>query len=95
MTVTTFCGDETSLGGPNLIFEGGQAPYELISLKGGEENGDVYKNGVGLGSVSGVCDRVHYRQQFLYHVDRYQARPCSFPADAENHSPRRYDPGAF
>jgi hypothetical protein len=43
--------------------------FRIDSLEGREENGDVYKNGVGLGRVSGVCGRVLFRQQFLYHVE--------------------------
>jgi hypothetical protein len=67
----------------------------LILWRGGEENGDVYKNGVGLGRVSGVCDRILYRQQFLYHEDRYLAGFNGLLADAGNHSPREYILGAF
>jgi len=66
-------------------------------MEGREENGDVYKNGVGLVSASGVWDRGYYRQQFLYHVDRYLARLYGLLADAgwKNHSPRIVIPGAF
>ena len=67
----------------------------MTPWKGGEGNGDVYKNGVGLGSVYGVCDRVRYRQHFLYHVDRYLGRLYGLLADAGNHSPRTVFPGAF
>ena len=94
MTVINFSGNETSIGGPNLIQRANKS-FRIVSLEGGEENGDVYKNGVGLGSASGVCDRVHYRQQFLYRVDRYLANLYGLLADARNHSPRIVFTGAF
>jgi hypothetical protein len=67
----------------------------LTPWKGGEENGDEYKNGVGLGSASGVCDRVYDRLRFLYRVGRYLARLYGLLADAGNRSPRILFLGAF
>ena len=68
---------------------------ELIPWKGGEENGDECKNGVGLGSASGVCDRVYDRLQFLYRVDRYIARLYGLLAEAGNQAPGLYFRGLF
>ena len=95
MTVTIFSWNETSLMWPEPNYQGRTSPFELIPWTGGEENGDEHKNGVGLGSASGVCDRVYDRLQFLYRVDRYLARLCGLLTDPENHGPRKYNPGAF
>lgn len=49
---------------------------------------------MGVGSASGVCDRC----QFLNRLDeqiKYLSRLCGLLADAENLSPRKYNPGAF
>jgi len=67
----------------------------LNPWKGGEENGDEQKNGVGLGSASGVCNRVYDRLRLLYRVDRYVAGLYGLLADAGNFSPRIVFPGAF
>jgi hypothetical protein len=50
--------------------------FRIDSQEGGG-NGeiyDVYKNGVDLGSASGVCGGVYDRRQYLYRVDWYLAR---------------------
>ena len=80
---------------PEPNYQGRTSPFELIPWTGGEENGDEHKNGVGLGSASGVCDRVHDRLRFLYRVGRYLARLYDLLGDAGNRSPRVVFLGAF
>jgi len=92
-TGAIFFRNETSSGGPNLIPRVKKS-FRFDSLEGREKNGDEYKNGVGLGSASGICGRVYDRLQFLYRVDRYLARLDGLLAGAGNHSPRKYNPGA-